>query len=154
MRAVMHCDFSASVRKHVCQALSSPGCSPDGQLTVFNYYYLLPSRPGSHGLGTASRWRGHAMWDGFGGPEPFTCFGGSPHYWSPVCWVCAVFPAFAWFSIALFALILESIFCLLVFVFSAVFDDWCIYLTLDLLAASSCPIIFSLWSRIIEYRNS
>lgn len=53
--------------KHVCQARPSR-CSPDDQVALFNYYYLSPSRPKSHGLGAASRWRGHAVWNAFLGP--------------------------------------------------------------------------------------
>lgn len=55
MRAKMHRDLVQVSENHVCQARSSPPCSPDGQLTVFNYYYQLPSRPGSHA------WPGHCF---------------------------------------------------------------------------------------------
>lgn len=66
MITVTYCDLVQVSEKHFCQGLSSPGCSPHGQLAVFNYHCLLPSRPGS--LATVFRLRGHARWGAFLGP--------------------------------------------------------------------------------------
>ena len=142
MTTVMHCDFVQVSEKHVCQALSSPGCSPHCQLTVFNYRCQLPSRPQSQGLGIASKLRGHVMWMPSSALEPFTWF-----WWFISLLISCMLSlcCSSSFSIALlcsfFALILDLFFSVFWCLWhNGGFDDWCIYLTLDLLAASSCLI--------------